>query len=92
MWSAVIGAGFEPTSRNLVTKMLEMAEIGPDDVLYDFGSGDGRIVIEAVKTYGANAVGIEADPSVFYCLVHFYYLMEFKINQKLNGETFSTKI
>lgn len=62
MWSAVIGAGFEPTSRNLVTKMLEMAEIGPDDVLYDLGSGDGRIVIEAVKTYGANAVGIEADP------------------------------
>ena len=62
MWSAVIGAGFEPTSRNLVTKMLEMAEIGPDDVLYDLGSGDGRIVIEAVKSYGANAVGIEADP------------------------------
>lgn len=62
MWSAVIGAGFEPTSKNLVTKMLEMAEIGPNDVLYDLGSGDGRIVIEAVKNYGASAVGIEADP------------------------------
>lgn len=62
MWSAVIGAGFEPTSKNLVTKMLEMADIGPDDVLYDLGSGDGRIVIEAVKGYGASAVGIEADP------------------------------
>lgn len=62
MWSAVIGAGFEPTSKNLVTKMLKMAEIGPNDVLYDLGSGDGRIVIEAVKNYGASAVGIEADP------------------------------
>jgi precorrin-6B methylase 2 len=62
MWSSVIGAGFEPTSKDLVTKMLEMAEIGPDDVVYDLGSGDGRIVIEAVKSYGASAVGIEADP------------------------------
>jgi precorrin-6B methylase 2 len=62
MWSSIIGAGFEPTSKDLVTKMLEMAEIGPDDVVYDLGSGDGRIVIEAVKSYGASAVGIEADP------------------------------
>jgi precorrin-6B methylase 2 len=62
MWSSIIGAGFEPTSKNLVIKMLEMAEIGPDDVVYDLGSGDGRIVIEAVKSYGASAVGIEADP------------------------------
>ncbi len=62
MWSSVIGAGFEPTSMKLVHKMLEMAEIGPDDVLYDLGSGDGRIVIEAVKNYNASAVGIEADP------------------------------
>ena len=62
MWSVVIGAGFEPTSKGLVKKMLEMAEIGPNDVLYDLGSGDGRIVMEAVKSYGARAVGIEADP------------------------------
>ena len=62
MWSVVIGAGFEPTSKRLVTKMLEMAEIGPNDVLYDLGSGDGRIVMEAVKSYGVKAVGIEADP------------------------------
>jgi len=75
MWSAVIGAGFEPTSRDLVTKMLEMAEIGPDDVLYDLGSGDGRIVIEAVKSYGARAVGIEADPIrvLWSRIVLFFY-------------------
>jgi precorrin-6B methylase 2 len=62
MWSSLIGAGFQPTSKKLVNKMLEIAEIGPDDVLYDLGSGDGRIVTEAVKGYGAKAVGIEADP------------------------------
>ncbi|MGZ7119054.1 MAG: hypothetical protein ACXVH2_05055, partial [Methanobacterium sp.] len=62
MWTAVIGAGFEPTSKRKVKEMLEMAGIGPNDILYDLGSGDGRIVFEAVKHYNARAVGIEADP------------------------------
>jgi len=62
MWSALIGAGFQPTSMHLVKKMLEMAEIDSNDILYDLGSGDGRIIAQAVKSYGARAVGIEADP------------------------------
>ena len=62
MWSAIIGAGFEPTSKQLVRKMLEMAEVDSNDTLYDLGSGDGRIVLEAAKKYNAYAVGIEADP------------------------------
>ena len=62
MWTAIIGAGFQPTSMRRVKKMLETANIGPGDVLYDLGSGDGRIVIEAVKGYDARSVGIEADP------------------------------
>lgn len=62
MWSALIGAGFEPTSKKLVRKMLDMAEIDSMDTLYDLGSGDGRIVLEAAKGYNARAVGIEADP------------------------------
>lgn len=62
MWTALIGAGFEPTSKRLVKKMLDMAEIDSNDILYDLGSGDGRIVFEAVKRYNAQAVGIEADP------------------------------
>ncbi len=62
MWSALIGAGFEPTSKVLVDEMIEMLDIGSSDVLYDLGSGDGRIVMEAVKKYGVRAVGIEADP------------------------------
>ncbi|WP_414468797.1 SAM-dependent methyltransferase [Methanobacterium sp. ACI-7] len=62
MWSTIIGAGFEPTSKRKVSKMLQIAEIDSNDVLYDLGSGDGRIVAEAIKKYNARAVGIEADP------------------------------
>lgn len=41
--------------------MLDIAQAGPGDVVYDLGSGDGRIVIEAAKR-GSQGVGIEADP------------------------------
>ena len=53
-----------PTPRPVVEAMLQMAEIGPDDVLYDLGSGDGRIPITAALEYGIRAVGIEIDPSL----------------------------
>ncbi|MCL4355071.1 MAG: class I SAM-dependent methyltransferase [Nitrososphaerota archaeon] len=62
LWSAFIGAGWQPTSRRKVRKMLEMCRVGPSDVVYDLGSGDGRILVEAAKTYHATAVGVEADP------------------------------
>ena len=39
-----------------------MCGAGPSDVVYDLGSGDGRVLVEAAKTYHAKAVGIEADP------------------------------
>ena len=42
--------------------MLELAEVGPDDLLFDLGSGDGRIVIGAAQRYGARGRGIELDP------------------------------
>lgn len=61
-WSSIIGAGFQPTSRKLVKQMLDMAEVGSSDIVYDLGSGDGRIVIDSVKKYNAKAVGMEADP------------------------------
>ena len=80
MWSVVIGAGFEPTSRRIVDKMLEIAEIDSSDVLYDLGSGDGRIVIEAVKNYGARGVGIEADPIrvLWSRMLLFFYGIQYK--------------
>lgn len=55
-------APFLETPMTVVEKMLGMAELGEDDVLYDIGSGDGRIVIAAAKKYGSHAVGIELDP------------------------------
>ena len=60
--TATVGAGWEPTSRKKVRRMLEMSGTGPSDVVYDLGSGDGRIVIEAARACNAKAVGVEADP------------------------------
>jgi precorrin-6B methylase 2 len=42
--------------------MLEFAEVTSDDILYDLGSGDGRIIVMAAKEFGAQSVGIEVDP------------------------------
>lgn len=52
---------FVPTPIAVVDKMLELADIKKGDVLYDLGSGDGRIVIRAAQKYGIRAVGIEVD-------------------------------
>ena len=51
-----------PTPQPVVDKMLELAEVQRDDLVYDLGSGDGRIVITAAKKYGARGVGIDIDP------------------------------
>jgi SAM-dependent methyltransferase len=53
---------FEPTPRHIVRAMLELASVTPRDVVYDLGSGDGRVVISAAREFGARAVGIENDP------------------------------
>jgi precorrin-6B methylase 2 len=57
-------APFVPTPEEVVVRMLELAEIRPGDVLYDLGSGDGRIVVAAAKKYGIKAVGFEIDPAL----------------------------
>jgi SAM-dependent methyltransferase len=54
-------APFVPTPQSVVEMMLTMAEVTKNDVVYDLGSGDGRIVITAAKTYGAKGVGFEID-------------------------------
>jgi predicted RNA methylase len=50
------------TPQMIVDRMLEAAHIKPGDMVYDLGSGDGRILITAVQKFGARAVGIEIDP------------------------------
>ena len=55
---------FVPTPPDVVDRMLEMAQVKSGDVIYDLGSGDGRIVIQAAKRYGVKGVGIEIDPDL----------------------------
>ena len=55
---------FVPTPIEVVDKMLEMARVQKNDVVYDLGSGDGRVVIRAAKKYGARGVGIEMDQTL----------------------------
>lgn len=70
--SAVLAAGpsvqtppklapFNATPQEVVDRMLQMAAVTKDDVVYDLGSGDGRLVITAAKRYGARGVGIDID-------------------------------
>lgn len=54
---------FVPTDEKVVEAMLTLAEVGPEDILYDLGSGDGRIVVAAAKGRNARGVGIEMDPT-----------------------------
>jgi SAM-dependent methyltransferase len=53
-----------PTPQEAVEAMLEVANVTAQDVVYDLGSGDGRIPITAAKMYGARAVGIDIDPKM----------------------------
>lgn len=53
---------FTPTEQAVVYSMLKLARVRADDVVYDLGSGDGRIVVLAAQEYGARGVGIELDP------------------------------
>jgi precorrin-6B methylase 2 len=53
---------YVPTRQNVVDEMLKLAKVTKDDVLYDLGCGDGRIVITAAKEYGATGTGIDINP------------------------------
>src|SRR5688572_7464610 len=55
---------FVPSTMPVVDRMLELAEVRKDDFLYDLGSGDGRILIQAAKKYGARGVGIDMNPKL----------------------------
>ena len=54
---------YQPTPQEIVDQMLRLAEVAPGDVLYDLGSGDGRIVVTAAERYGIRAVGVEINPT-----------------------------
>lgn len=62
LFGYLFGAAWTPTSRGRVRKMLSMAGAKPGEVVYDLGSGDGRIIMTAAKEFHAKAVGIEINP------------------------------
>jgi len=55
---------FVPSPMPVVLRMLEAAEFKNGDVLYDMGSGDGRIIIQAAKKYGVRGVGVDLNPEL----------------------------
>lgn len=61
---AAVLAPYVPSPPDVVARMLELAAVTSEDVVYDLGSGDGRIVIEAARRYGARGVGIELEPGL----------------------------
>ncbi len=69
---------FVPTPQEVVDEMLRLANVKKGDVLYDLGSGDGRIPVTAAKKFGVRAVGIDIDPE---------RIQEANENAKKNGVT-----
>jgi len=62
---AALGAPWIPTQMDNVRNMLSMAEVKLGDIVYDLGSGDGRVIITAAKEFSARSVGIEVNPLWF---------------------------
>jgi cyclopropane fatty-acyl-phospholipid synthase-like methyltransferase len=62
LWPTRFGAPWLPSSRRDIRGMLALAGVEPDEVVYDLGSGDGRVLITAARDFDARAVGIEIDP------------------------------
>ena len=56
--------GYVPTPPAVVQRMVELARVGRDDVVYDLGCGDGRLVIEAARRGAKRGVGIDIDPEL----------------------------
>ncbi len=58
-------APFVPTPQEVVDKMLEVAKVRKDEMVYDLGAGDGRIILTAAQKFGARATGVELDNDLF---------------------------
>lgn len=58
------GVRYSPTPQHVVAAMLTLASVGPDDLVYDLGSGDGRIIVTAARDFGARGVGYDIVPEL----------------------------
>ena len=59
-----LDVAFVPTPKLIVRSMLHLASLRRGETLFDLGAGDGRIIIEAARRFGARAIGIEIDPNL----------------------------
>jgi precorrin-6B methylase 2 len=57
-----LDVAYVPTPKAIVRRMLQLADVRRGETIYDLGAGDGRVIIQAVREFGAKAVGIEIDP------------------------------
>ena len=57
-------APYVPSPQPIVEKMLEAARVRPDEVVYDLGSGDGRVIVTAAKKFKAHSIGVEISPKL----------------------------
>ena len=57
-----LDVAYVPTPKDIVRQMLQLASLRRGETLFDLGAGDGRIMIDAVRRFGAKAVGVEIDP------------------------------
>jgi len=64
LWGGEPESMYAPTPPDVVVEMLRLAEVTKDDVVFDLGCGDGRIVVAAAATFGCEAVGVELDEQI----------------------------
>jgi hypothetical protein len=60
--SFAFGAGYQPAPKAVVARMLELANVGPSDTLFDLGAGTGAIVFRAARERGARVIAVEVEP------------------------------
>ncbi len=60
-----LDVAYIPTPKDIVRRMLQLADVRRGELVFDLGAGDGRILIEAVRKFGAHAIGVELDPERF---------------------------
>jgi predicted RNA methylase len=89
----MVDVPFVSTPEHVARKMLELAKVGPDDVVYDLGAGDGRIIIMAAKEFGARAVGVEIRKDLYEQILRRVKLdgLEGKV-KVINGDFFQVSI
>jgi len=93
VWTNSRGAPWVPTSRDVIYTMLTMAEVKPGEVVYDLGSGDGRVLIMAARKFGARTVGIELDISRYlWSVVAVTLLGLWKQVKIIRGDLFSVDL